>query len=755
MKKALWAVMFLAPAGLAQEEDAPGKGVARLSLIAGDVSVKRGDTNEWVAAAINGPVLAGDTLLSGTGSRAEVQFDWANLVRLSTDTELRMGELDNNRYQIQLARGTIMFAVVRDSDADVDIATPSVSVRPLKKGMYRVTVRDDADGLVTEISVRSGEAEIFSPQGSQRLKAGRTMLVRGSTSDPEFRSVADIPDDEWDQWNDRRNNELLRSTSYNYVDRNIYGAEALDGYGQWANVAPYGMVWQPTVAVGWAPYRYGRWTWANYYGWTWLSYDPWGWAPYHYGRWFWASNRWCWWPGGGGGIRPYWRPALVAWVGWGAGGWSGGIGVGRGGYGWGHVGWVPLAPHEPFYPWYGRRGGTRIVNNTTIVNNINVTNIYRNARINNGVTVVERERFGRGSVHNVGVAPDRLNQAQVARGMLPVVPDRDATRWSDRNISQDSMRSQPANQQFYSRHRGAPAQQVSFADQRRNVEQVARNAFGESPGGGSGSGTEAPRQAGAPSEGRRVGQGGEGWRRVGDNQPSLGSGGGSSYQSSGPRQPAVSSPDAQTMRGRSGNGWQRFGEPRQADNGQTAPQRSASEGWRRVGGSAGVPSASGESLAPARSRESGGTGSTYGRESRGWERFGAVPDAGSARSNRGIDSDSGSSVNINPPMVRDRSGSFGGSYGRSQSIPRSESPRSYGGPRMESPSMSAPARGSSIGGFGVGGGSRGPSGGGPSMSGPRMQSAPSAGGGTPSRGSDGGGGSVSRGSSGRGGGRGR
>ncbi len=198
------------------------------------------------------------------------------------------------------------------------------------------------------------------------------------------------------------------------------------------------------------------------------------------------------------------------------------------------------------------------------------------------------------------------------------------------------------------------------------------------------------------------------------------------------------------MRDRSGNGWQRFGEPRQAGNrvdSQTTPQRSASEGWRRVGGSAAVPGASGESLAPPRSRDSGGSGATYGRESRGWERFGAVPDSGSTRSNRGFEGDTGSSVNVNPPMVRDRSGSFGGSYGRSQSIPRMESPRSGG-------SMSAPARGS-MGGLGVGGGSRGPSGGGPSMSGPRMQSAPNVGGGAPSRGGGGGGGSVSRGGRGR------
>ena len=138
--------------------------------------------------------------------------------------------------------------------------------------------------------------DIYTPRGSERLRAGRTMLVRGTPDDPEFQITAAIPRDDWDQWNESRDRDLEHSASYRYVSPSIAGAEDLDNYGDWVYDAPYGYVWAPRVAVDWAPYRYGRWSWIDYYGWNWVSYDPWGWAPYHYGRWYQGPRGWCWWP---------------------------------------------------------------------------------------------------------------------------------------------------------------------------------------------------------------------------------------------------------------------------------------------------------------------------------------------------------------------------------------------------------------------------------------------------------------------------
>src|SRR5262249_40379965 len=163
---------------------------------------------------------------------------------------------------------------------------------------------------------------------------------------------------------------------------------------------------------------YGRWVWEDFYGWTWVSDDPWGWAPYHYGRWYWGSRGWLWWPGA---IGPhyYWRPALVGFFGWGSGGF--GVGFG-GGFGFGHVGWGPVAPYETFRPWYGPRFGGRTINNITVVNNTNITNIYRNARFErgmNGVTSVRAGDFGRGAVNTgnfVRASEGDLRSAGEVRG---------------------------------------------------------------------------------------------------------------------------------------------------------------------------------------------------------------------------------------------------------------------------------------------------------------------------------------------------
>src|SRR6202023_1557398 len=255
-------------------------------------------------------------------------------------------------------------SVLRGSGADVEISTPTVSVRPLEQGSYRVTVMPDG---TTEITVRAGRAEIFSPRGTETLTVGRTMEARGTANDPEYMIVAGIPQDEWDRWNVDRDRALDRTQSYRYVSPDVVGAEDLDPYGRWTIDPQYGQVWVPTVDPGWAPYRVGRWVDEPYYGWTWVSGDPWGWAPYHYGNWYMSSFGWAWYPAPFGG-RHYWRPALVGFFGWGSG-----FGVG---FGFGNVGWVPLAPFERFHPWYGR-GGFGVAGNAGILRNTNLVGAYR------------------------------------------------------------------------------------------------------------------------------------------------------------------------------------------------------------------------------------------------------------------------------------------------------------------------------------------------------------------------------------------
>jgi hypothetical protein len=272
----------------------------------------------------------------------------------------------------------------------------------------------------SEITVRAGEAEAFSPGGSEPLRAGQMLMARGSAYDPEIQTATAFPNDDWDRWNADRDRYFERDMS-RYVSPDIYGTEELGNYGRWTNDPQYGSVWVPTVDADWAPYRDGRWSYVDYYGWSWISYDPWGWAPYHYGRWYRGSLGWAWYPGPIG-PRYYWRPALVGFFGWG----SPGFGAGFASFGFGNVGWVPLAPHEPFRPWYGRGRSFGVVANT------NVVNVYRNARFTNAVTSVRSGEFGRTAIRRdnfVRASAVDLSRGSAINGQMPFAPARQSRQF--------------------------------------------------------------------------------------------------------------------------------------------------------------------------------------------------------------------------------------------------------------------------------------------------------------------------------------
>jgi hypothetical protein len=494
--------------------DVAGPPVARLSIVNGGVSVRRGDSPDPVAAVPNAPVLAGDTIAVGAGGRAEVQFDFANRLRLGNAAEARMAEMQPGRYHIELAHGTATFSVFRDSRAQVEVSTPNVSIRPLAQGQFRVWVRDDGQTVVT---VRAGEAEIYTQRGSQRVHQGQTMFVRGTAQDPEYQIAAAGALDEWDNWNQERDRMLDSARSYQYVSPEVTGAQDLDAYGQWVNDPSYGEVWTPRVSPGWTPYGDGSWTWEDYYGWTWVGAEPWGWAPYHYGNWFYGSAGWCWWPGLRAGV--FFRPALVGFFGFGNF-----LGIGLGFGGWGHVGWVPLAPYERFSPWYGRGGygfGSRLINASVVAG-------YRNARVGNALHGVDAGSFTSGRFSNIArLDPTQVARAGLVRGGLPVTPTANNLRFGNQRATV-TPHAFTANSHFYSRTPSAPVQRTSFQQQQQSMARASAPR------------SYAPSQSAAVSRpAAGAGAGASGWSRFGTpNRVS----------------PSASSPGA-----RSGSGWGSFG----------------------------------------------------------------------------------------------------------------------------------------------------------------------------------------------------
>jgi hypothetical protein len=98
--------------------------VGRISVIHGDVSTMRGDAGERVAGTVNTPLVPGDKVATADRSRAEVQLDFANIMRLDQRTEAKVADLEQNKIQIQLASGLVDFTVLDGTQADAEIDTP-------------------------------------------------------------------------------------------------------------------------------------------------------------------------------------------------------------------------------------------------------------------------------------------------------------------------------------------------------------------------------------------------------------------------------------------------------------------------------------------------------------------------------------------------------------------------------------------------------------------------------------------------------
>jgi hypothetical protein len=200
-------------------------------------------------------------------------------------------------------------------------------------------------------------------------------------------------------------------------DANYFEAQ-LAPHGRWLEVADFGRVWQPTVALSdkdWRPYfNNGNWTYTDA-GWYWNSSYDWGWAPFHYGRWDYIDNyNWVWTPG------DTWAPAWVSWR-----------------QSDSHYGWAPLGMNARFEN--GAFGGGLDVRAdlfifvpaqsflsldlaSVAVSRRDVENIYKNTKsINNSYSYTNNRVINNGiPVKQVGLATHQeIKAAQISDAKSP------------------------------------------------------------------------------------------------------------------------------------------------------------------------------------------------------------------------------------------------------------------------------------------------------------------------------------------------
>ena len=723
--------------GSIQSSSAPAdtnSGVARVSLIHGDVSTQRGNAGDWSAAALNAPVVAGDRVSTGDKARTELQLDYANMLRLSEHTQANINTLTRSQIQIQLGQGMANYTVLKNSDADAEIDTPNVAIRTNRReSSFRILVTADDH---TEVLVRKGEVEITTPQGGTRVGEGQFITVQGAGDQAQYKIGEAPARDDWDQWNTDRDNVIRNAASRRRTNDYYVGAEDLDNHGTWSEVPDYGQVWRPNVADDWAPYRDGRWVDEPNWGWTWVSYDPWGWAPYHYGRWMMYDGGWAWWPGPGYGdpfYRPIWAPAYVSFFGYG-----GGFGFGGG---WGSVGWLPLGPCDRFHPWYGRyggrfgetninaynRGGFAPLHGGTRFSNVNLA--LHNEHFRGGTTVSGRE-FGTGHMRPQPMSHAAFQNAHFSTGRLPVTPSRESFSASGRPAAPSTTRNVSQNQHFFSARGNTVAP--------RSVE-PGRPQISNANGRGVGRPGNSSSNSNSNNGFQRFGQSGQsriaGVRRIGpqDNSVSRPETRGNSNWGSAPR-PGNSggSVPARNNGNSNGGGWQRFSPMPARPSSESTRPAARPESMIGQGGSAGRPSLGRPSVdrpSPSMDRPSLGRpsmdrsgGSQYGNS----RSYSAPESRGYGSGSRGYNSQgqgySGSSrppLNMRQPIVTPRSygggGYSGGSpYGGNRGGYSGGGGRpapSYGGGGRSAPSYGGGGGGHSAPSGGGGGGHSAPSGG--------------------------------------------
>ena len=380
-------------------------GAMRVNLVQGDVQVKIADTGEWVPASVNMPLVEGDQLWVPDGSRAALQLTGGDYVRLDEGTALQILRMDLDSYQFHLTEGRVYVLNRARNRSVLQFDTPDASIRAFGKAKFRIDVPNDE----TDVSVFRGSVQTENDDGTTTVRAG-DMLALGADGYAELSPVP--PPDEWQRWNERQDRIVLaRGRSYWYLPDELraYSSDFDDG-GRWVNVPEYGYCWTPTVVAisDWAPYRHGRWVWRGG-DYVWVGYEPWGWAPYHYGRWTFAVNiGWFWVPPSRGDV--YWSPGYVGWVRTGD-----------------HVAWVPLAPRETYYG-YGNYGRYSANITNVNINQVRVTNVYRNVNVTNSITVVNQTTFITGRPSSVDrnvvrtVKEDFTQRRNVVVGRPPIKP---------------------------------------------------------------------------------------------------------------------------------------------------------------------------------------------------------------------------------------------------------------------------------------------------------------------------------------------
>jgi hypothetical protein len=317
--------------------------VGHITLVDGQLLRYVPDERDWVAIIKDAPFGLDDALYSDENTRAEIIMPNRTWLRIGPNTQIQLLTLTSDLTEIDVASGVTRL-YNNSSDAMIKATTP-----------FGYAVAEP--GSCFDMYVGDESAEVIALDGSVHFVATDTTkyeIVPGAPSviaDANQVGAGDASvDADWDDWNGERDSVWetrmeARRDSGKYLPPELQDESyELEENGAWEKVVDEGeerYLWRPTRIGPWAPFTAGRWT--DYYGdQCWVPAESFGYVTHHYGHWVYIRNGWYWAPPvtarGGLGRGPRvllglnWYPGRVAWIGTGV-----------------DVGWIPLAPNEPYY----------------------------------------------------------------------------------------------------------------------------------------------------------------------------------------------------------------------------------------------------------------------------------------------------------------------------------------------------------------------------------------------------------------------
>ncbi len=318
--------------------------VGRLTLTEGQVLRYVYEEKDWVATVKDTPFGAEDSLYSDQDGKAEILIPNNTWIRIGGDTQIQGIAFEEDLSEVDVASGMARFGN-REGKTIIKATTPFGYVVAPADTRFDLYVGDNS----VEVIALKGTVDFVHAknEGRYEVVSGGSSLIADSR---QVTSGDGNVDANWDDWNLARDSQWakrieVKGDSYEHLPPQLRDeAYELEENGRWERVYYEGEhrnLWRPhNVGPDWTPYSVGRWF--DYYGdQCWIPYEPFGYVTHHYGNWIYVGNYWYWAPpivhvgisvGPVWGLGFGWYPGRVSWL-----------------YSSAYIGWVPLAPFEPYY----------------------------------------------------------------------------------------------------------------------------------------------------------------------------------------------------------------------------------------------------------------------------------------------------------------------------------------------------------------------------------------------------------------------